>query len=105
MTACLSCVDCGILSPEADTNYTLIDVGWRLTRTQGPDGAVIPEWRCPVCWRVYKSGDSAPASRVAAPWKPASGTHGVSSEAAEDDPTLVTGEPRPGGGRERSRPR
>ena len=55
-----TCVDCNILAPETDTNYTLIGSrhGWRLTRRVEPDGRAVPEWRCQACWRVYKATSS-----------------------------------------------
>ena len=50
------CVECGIGSPDTNTNYTLISrTGWRLTRGQGTDGAVVMEWRCPECWAKHKA--------------------------------------------------
>ena len=51
-----NCIDCGKLSPETDTNYTLISsqFGWRLTRQRLPDGTFAVEWRCPDCWREHK---------------------------------------------------
>ena len=51
-----TCIDCGGLSPETETNYTLISsqFGWRLTRTRLPNGSFVVEWRCPVCWKSYK---------------------------------------------------
>jgi len=51
-----TCIDCGGLSPETETNYTLISsqFGWRLTRTRLPNGTFVVEWRCPVCWKGYK---------------------------------------------------
>ena len=60
----IQCVDCRAPSPDVDTEYTLISsrFGWRLTRKQGRDGAVILEWRCPECWARFKSG-APPSSR------------------------------------------
>jgi hypothetical protein len=79
-----ACADCAILSPEVNTNYTLIEAGWRLTRARAADGTLVPEWRCPACWRVFRSGDAAPPSSTAGASKPASGVQGfVSPEAAE----------------------
>jgi hypothetical protein len=48
------CHDCGIISPETETSYTLISsrYGWRLELV--PDlvsGQKISIWRCPDCWR------------------------------------------------------
>jgi len=51
-----SCVDCGRLGPETETDYTLIGsrFGWRLRKERAKDGTVILEWRCPQCWAEYK---------------------------------------------------
>src|SRR5689334_10921552 len=51
-----TCIDCGALSPETETNYTLISsqFGWRLSRTRMPDGTFVVEWRCPSCWKEFK---------------------------------------------------
>ena len=45
-----------MLSPETETNYTLISsqFGWRLTRSRLPDGSFNIEWRCPACWKEHK---------------------------------------------------
>ncbi|MFI5301453.1 MAG: hypothetical protein ACHREM_25480 [Polyangiales bacterium] len=58
------CADCKKPSPETDTNYTLISsrYGWRLTRSRGPDGKAIVEWRCADCWRKYKAASGDPPS-------------------------------------------
>ena len=50
------CIGCGTLSPETETNYTLISsqFGWRLTRTKTADGQFNVEWRCPACWKEHK---------------------------------------------------
>ncbi len=50
------CVDCDKLSPETDTNYTLISArhGWRLTRGADAAGRTVVEWRCPQCWEKHK---------------------------------------------------
>jgi hypothetical protein len=57
-----TCIECGKLSPETETNYTLISAqfGWRLTRRKDDNGMFIVEWRCPECWRDHKDkvGDS-----------------------------------------------
>lgn len=52
-----TCVGCGVISPETQTNYTLISAqhGWRLTRVKQADGTVQAEWRCPRCWQKLKS--------------------------------------------------
>jgi hypothetical protein len=46
------CVNCGSLSPEASTSYTLISVkhSWRMVLSVGPDGKKLPQWYCPRCW-------------------------------------------------------
>ena len=51
------CVDCRVLSPRTETNYTLISskYGWRLSRSEGPNGTVILEWRCPACWTRFRA--------------------------------------------------
>ncbi|RYG63990.1 hypothetical protein EON77_20260, partial [bacterium] len=51
------CVDCRRLSPETETNYTLISAqfGWRLSRTRLPDGTIDVAWRCPSCWTTHKA--------------------------------------------------
>jgi hypothetical protein len=50
------CVDCGVLSPKTDTNYTLISArhGWRLIRRLNEAGANVLEWRCPGCWQKFR---------------------------------------------------
>jgi hypothetical protein len=60
------CVDCRTSGPEADTRYTLIGSGWRVTRRETPEGTVV-DWRCCNCWREFKrvgqaSGEFAAAS-------------------------------------------
>lgn len=88
-------MDCRALSPETETNYTLIGsrYGWRLTKRRDARGKVAMEWRCPKCWRAYKStgGEGVPSSRsgemtaVEAP----SGTRSVAPPVDDDAPTLV----------------
>jgi len=65
------CVDCRKLSPETNSDHTLIsaEFGWRvLRRDKAGDGAGTIEWRCPPCWQVYKraraaeSGEELPES-------------------------------------------
>ena len=53
-----TCVGCHLLSPETETNYTLISAqfGWRLARKPTADGTMSIEWRCPACWRTYRAG-------------------------------------------------
>lgn len=50
------CTDCGALSPETATPYTLISQqhGWRVVLEQSA-GERIPVWRCPECWAAYKT--------------------------------------------------
>jgi hypothetical protein len=55
------CVDCGVLSPETETNYTLISAryGWRLTRKVDATGRSQMEWRCPRCWEAFRRAQTA----------------------------------------------
>jgi hypothetical protein len=67
-----TCKDCHRISPETETNYTLISAqfGWRLTRQLQPDGSYAVEWRCPECWRDRKNRPrsvGAPAAPSSAP--------------------------------------
>lgn len=54
--------------PETRTDYTLIsELGWRLSRTQKPDGSWLLAWRCPSCWATFKqnkvaAGEPPPSS-------------------------------------------
>jgi hypothetical protein len=50
------CVGCGVVSPETETNYTLISAryGWRLTRKVDVTGRSQMEWRCPRCWDAFR---------------------------------------------------
>jgi hypothetical protein len=52
-----SCIDCGARAPETNTNYTLISTsfGWRLSRRKDASGGVVVEWRCPACWKKFKT--------------------------------------------------
>ena len=91
-----TCVDCRELSPETETNYTLIGsrFGWRLTRTNTADGRVLVEWRCPSCWRAYKAarGETTASSRFGAGvGEPPSGTRRAAPPAPDDDPTHGSG--------------
>jgi len=99
------CVDCRKLSPETETNYTLISArhGWRLRREQLPDGTLVVEWRCPACWREFKAsgGEAVPSSRRIG-GKPTSGTHATAQPQPEDTPTFV--EPRKRRGKTSSPP-
>jgi hypothetical protein len=97
-----TCVDCHELSPETETNYTLISsrFGWRLTQRKDAKGTVFVEWRCPVCWRAYKAarGDVGTATRSSDKnaAHPASGTQRTMLTAAvDDDPTLRDDHPPP----------
>jgi hypothetical protein len=89
-----TCVDCRALSPETETNSTLIGsrYGWRLTKSRDARGKIAVEWRCPKCWRTYKAARGLPASSssgellaVEAP----SGTRSVAPPAGDDPPTVV----------------
>jgi hypothetical protein len=66
-----TCIDCGKVSPETDTNYTLISAqfGWRLSRRRAPGGDFVVEWRCAECWRDHKKkhGDAAAEPRETRP--------------------------------------
>ncbi len=88
-----TCVDCHELSPETETNYTLIGsrFGWRLTRTKDASGTALVEWRCPSCWRIYKAarGETLPGSVRFG--DPPSGTRRAVPPAPDDDPTLGAG--------------
>jgi hypothetical protein len=93
-----TCVDCHELSPETETNYTLIGsrFGWRITRRKDADGNMLVEWRCPACWRAYKAArnESVPQSTRFGPGigDPASGTRRAASPAPNDDgPTQGAG--------------
>jgi len=52
----VQCVGCGRMSPQTETNYTLISAqhGWRLTKASDRNGQVLMEWRCPICWAVFR---------------------------------------------------
>lgn len=53
------CIDCGSLPPPTDPDNTLISRhGWRLTRAVDGDGRKRMEWRCPECWKEYRSKHS-----------------------------------------------
>ncbi|HEY2514764.1 MAG TPA: hypothetical protein VGI39_28055 [Polyangiaceae bacterium] len=59
-----TCIDCGKVSPETETNYTLISAqfGWRLSRRRMANGDFVVEWRCPDCWRKRKALADEPGS-------------------------------------------
>jgi hypothetical protein len=90
-----TCVDCQALSPETETNYTLISAryGWRLSRRRDARGKLVMEWRCPKCWRAYKGGGgdavATPLSGEMAAFESPSGTRSVVPPADDDVPTLV----------------
>jgi hypothetical protein len=50
------CIDCKKRAPTTQSDYTLISAqfGWRLSRTQLPNGTYEVDWRCPECWAAYK---------------------------------------------------
>jgi hypothetical protein len=66
------CIGCGRLSPETETNYTLISsqFGWRLTRFRRDDGEFIVEWRCPACWKHFKDSRRGDDPRAASSSRP-----------------------------------
>jgi hypothetical protein len=74
-----TCIDCKALSPETDTNYTLISAqyGWRITRVTTSEGDLLIEWRCPACWKIHKAavGAQTPASGVQAAQLGGAGAH------------------------------
>ena len=49
------CVDCHAMAPDTDTNYTLIEHGWRLTPRSENDGRRTMELRCPSCWASHRA--------------------------------------------------
>jgi len=55
------CTDCAARAPDAETSYTVIGAGWRLSKRQTPDGILV-EWRCKECWRKYKGSEGGAAS-------------------------------------------
>jgi hypothetical protein len=58
------CVGCkAVVAEEEISSYSLIGNGWRLTRSQTPEGAIV-EWRCPRCWAAYKATQVGKASQV-----------------------------------------
>jgi len=67
MTTRETCVGCGQLAPETETDFTLISAkhGWRVTRYRSANGAAVLNWRCPGCWAEYKKstdGGAPPAA-------------------------------------------
>ncbi|MGH7437976.1 MAG: hypothetical protein ACRENE_20030 [Polyangiaceae bacterium] len=82
-----TCIACHELSPETETDYTLIGAkfGWRLTRAKAADGSLLLAWRCPSCWNEYKRAQAeldADAIRQSSTPPPAS-TRRPSKDAAE----------------------
>ncbi len=61
MSKVVFCCECAARAPMADTSYTVIGSGWRVSRRQTPDGMVV-EWRCRDCWRKHKSGEKDASS-------------------------------------------
>jgi hypothetical protein len=53
-----TCADCGEQPPATETNYTLISArhGWRLSRSVDETGQKVMKWRCPECWKKYRTG-------------------------------------------------
>lgn len=52
-----ACVDCQVLSPAVESNFTLISsrFGWRLHRyIDKASRQAKLDWRCPHCWRVFR---------------------------------------------------
>jgi hypothetical protein len=52
-----TCADCGQEPPATQTNYTLISArhGWRLARSVDENGRKVMKWRCPECWKKYRT--------------------------------------------------
>jgi len=55
------CCECAARAPDAETSYTVIGAGWRISKRETPDGLVV-EWRCRACWRKHKGGSGHPSS-------------------------------------------
>ncbi len=49
------CNDCDQVTPETNTNFSLIELGWRLHRAPLADGSYRFEFRCPACWLRFKA--------------------------------------------------
>ncbi len=60
------CSVCKTEAPPADTSYTLISLGWRLTRTPIRGGGFLFKWHCPGCWAKTKEGREEEAKARAA---------------------------------------
>jgi hypothetical protein len=52
-----ACADCAQQPPATETNYTLISArhGWRLSRGVDENGQKVMRWRCPDCWKKYRT--------------------------------------------------
>jgi hypothetical protein len=52
-----TCADCGETPPATETNYTLISArhGWRLSRSVDEHGQKVMKWRCPDCWKKFRT--------------------------------------------------
>jgi hypothetical protein len=63
-----TCIDCKKTSPPSRTEQTLLSAahGWRLQRTQNPDGTFALQWRCATCWSRYKLAHEKSVQRPAA---------------------------------------
>jgi hypothetical protein len=57
------CKDCGAVSPQTNTNYTLISQQhrWRLVLFNDASGRRVAEWRCPACWSRHRDAKRPPA--------------------------------------------
>ena len=66
------CHECGVDSPETNTEYTLISsrYGWRVVRSRNAEGEIVMEWRCPACWKRYKEVPRSAEPSTAAPRRP-----------------------------------
>jgi hypothetical protein len=51
-----TCKDCGAVSPQTETNYSLISQRhrWRLVLFSDESGRRVAEWRCPSCWSLHR---------------------------------------------------
>jgi hypothetical protein len=53
------CVDCSASPPDMGDGHTTLasaspSSGWRLSKTQEPDGTNSVVWRCPECWLAHR---------------------------------------------------
>jgi hypothetical protein len=60
------CTDCGATVPAGDDDSTLVSVkyGWRLIRRADEAGALVSEWRCPMCWSRYRESTGRRTKRI-----------------------------------------